>query len=69
MRILTLAHCENRMFFRGRRPEGKRPAVAREILRRWSPPARADWRAWSWGRARAWDAVDDNRATLEALAR
>ena len=50
-------------------PEGKRPAVARDILRRWSPPARVDWRAWSWGRARAWDAVDANRATLEALAR
>ena len=46
-------------------PEGKRAAVARDILRRWSPPARADWRAWSWGRARSWDAVDANRATLE----
>lgn len=49
--------------------EDKRPAVAKKILARWSPPESQDWRTWNWGRTRAWQAVDANQATLEALAR
>ena len=49
--------------------ERERPRVARRLLARWSPPANHDWRAWNWGRERAWAAVGAHRAELEALAR
>ena len=48
--------------------EPKRATVARTLLARWSPPEERDWRTWNWGRARAWQAVEANRANLEALA-
>ena len=49
--------------------EPKRATVARTLLTRWSPPARQDWRTWNWGRTRAWQAVEANRASLEGMRR
>ena len=49
--------------------EPKRATVARTLLTRWSPPAGRDWRTWNWGRTRAWQAVEANRASLEGMRR
>jgi hypothetical protein len=46
----------------------ERRDVAAHLLERWSPPARPDWRAWNWSRARAWQAVQTNRRELENMA-
>ncbi len=48
--------------------EDRRRAVARELLRQWSPPLGWDWRSWNWGRARAWEVVERHEAELRALA-
>jgi hypothetical protein len=42
--------------------------VAAQLLRRWSPPKSVDWRTWNLSRAQAWQAVDANRAALQAMA-
>jgi hypothetical protein len=49
--------------------EPQRATVARTLLTRWSPPARRDWRTWSWGRTRAWRAVEANRSSLGGMGR
>lgn len=50
-------------------PSEQRQMVAAQLLHRWGEPARTDWRAWNWGRARARAAVRAERAALEAAAR
>lgn len=47
-------------------PDGKRAEAANGILERWGNIGRADWRTWSYGRARAVRVVADSRAMLMA---
>jgi hypothetical protein len=42
--------------------------VAASILKRWPPSEKPDWRTWSWGRAEARRVVNENAATLQAVA-
>jgi Domain of unknown function (DUF4153) len=46
---------------------GDQCALARSLLERWSPDSRSYWRTWSFSRARAWEAVSQNRMALEGL--
>jgi len=45
----------------------ERCAVAAGILKRWAFPQASDWRAWSWSRARAAQAVRENGASLKGV--
>jgi hypothetical protein len=45
---------------------GNRCVAARTLLRRWNPRKQGDWRAWSWGRSGAFDAVAAHAAELRA---
>ena len=49
-------------------PEANQPAVARQILARWSAPGNEDWRTWSWARHQAWRSVQANRDSLTQIA-
>lgn len=44
-----------------------RCVVADRLLKRWSPPEHADWRAWSLARTKAWRAVQESEATLRGM--
>ena len=44
-----------------------RCTAAAEILRRWPPSQKSDWRAWNWSRARAAQVVRENEASLKAM--
>jgi Domain of unknown function (DUF4153) len=46
----------------------ERSLVANRILKRWSPPEKADWRTWNWSRLMAWRRVRDKRDELATLA-
>lgn len=48
--------------------EKERRMAADQILRRWTPPARTDWREWNWSRARARRMVSEHRDSLRAVA-
>ena len=43
-----------------------RCALATHLLKRWSSPEDADWRAWTVSRSRAWKAVSANAPALRA---
>lgn len=49
------------------KPQDSR-TIARRILKQWPAGKRADWRVWNWGRARAAEAVESHRATLEQMS-
>ena len=49
-------------------PEEMRAQMAASILRQYETPWTTDWRAWNWGRARAWRETRNNRALLEEHA-
>ncbi|TAM81432.1 MAG: DUF4173 domain-containing protein [Acidobacteria bacterium] len=42
--------------------------IATRILKQWPAGERGDWRSWSWGRARAAEAVESYRAALEQMS-
>lgn len=50
------------------KPQDSR-TIATRILKQWPAGERGDWRSWSWGRARAADAVKNHRATLDQMSR
>jgi hypothetical protein len=49
------------------KPQDSR-TIATRILKQWPAGGRADWRSWSWGRARAAEAVESHRVTLEQMS-
>lgn len=49
------------------KPQDSR-TIATRILKQWPAGQRGDWRSWSWGRARATEAVESHRATLEQMS-
>jgi len=50
-------------------PADQKAAVTRQLLRRWSPPQRQDWRTWNWGRTQAWRTVAAHEAMLKDTAK
>ena len=49
-------------------PEAMQAEMAASILWRYGTPSTTDWRAWNWGRARAWQEIRNHRALLEEYA-
>ncbi|HEX5413522.1 MAG TPA: DUF4173 domain-containing protein [Terriglobia bacterium] len=49
------------------KPQDSR-TIATRILKQWPAGKRSDWRSWSWGRARAAQAVENHRAALEQMS-
>jgi hypothetical protein len=45
-----------------------RCTVASGVLKHWAPRQPSDWRAWSWSRGRAWQAVLERESSLRGLA-